>query len=275
MDRGARAVTGRHPAAHTLMPLITDPARLKRTARACMRRPAAPGADGVTWARYRDGLDARIDDLARLLREGTWQPGPVRTVIMPSWGKNLTLAIATVEDRIVHRALRLAAEPVLEHDAYPPWMYGWRPRAGRVEAVAAACAHLRGGRRWVADLDVAAATSGAGPEETISWLARWISDGSYLTLARRIIESLPAPLAPGSGLTPMLTNLRLARVDEQLAGLLVVRLTDNYTAFCDSPAAARAAARVITDALAACGLAPSDAKSKVWRPNPEDLYLAG
>jgi hypothetical protein len=257
------------------MPLVTDPARLKRAARSLMRHPAAPGPDGVSWAQYRSGLDARIARLAGRLRDGTWQPAPVRQVTMPSWGKNLTLAIPDTEDRIVHRALRLAAEPVLCRDAYPPWMYGWRPRAGRVEAVAAASALLRAGHRWVADLDVAAVTSGVGPEETVGWLARWIADGSYLALARRIITSLPAPLAPGSGLSPMLTNLRLTRADEQLAGLRIIRLTDNYTAFCDTPATARDAARTITVALAACGLAPSPAKSKVWTPNPEDLYLAG
>jgi RNA-directed DNA polymerase len=257
------------------MPLVTDPARLKRAARDCMGRPAAPGADGITWRQYRHGFDERIVGLAGRLHQGTWRPGPVRVAAWPSWGKRLTVAILSVEDRVVHRALRYAAEPVLTHDAYPPWMFGWRPRAGRVEAVAAATAHLSAGRPWVADLDVAAATADARLEETVDWLARWISDGTFLRLARHALAGLPDPLAPGSGLTPMLTNLRLSRADERLIGLTVVRLTDNYTAFCRTRAEADRAFVDITAALAACGLEPNPAKSKVWRPNPEDLYLAG
>lgn len=264
------------PAAHSLMPLISDPARLKRAARQLMRRGGSPGTDGITWAQYRSGLDARITALAGRLRDGTWTPGPVRTLTIPSWGKSLPLVIPGAEDRIVHRAVRLAAEPVLETTgAYPPWMYGWRPRAGRVEALTAAAAHLAAGRTWVADLDVAAATCGASAEEATSQLARWISDGSFLRLVRLITASLPAPLSPGSGLTPMLTNLRLARADEQLSGLAVIRFTDNYTAFCRTRGEAQDAAARITSALAAARLRPNPAKSKTWQPNPEDLYLAG
>jgi hypothetical protein len=257
------------------MPLVADPARLKRAARSCMRRPGSPGADNVTWKDYRQGLDARIAFLGSRLRSGTWRPGPVRTLTLPSWGKDLVVAIPAVEDRIVHRALRLAAEPVLLADAYPPWMYGWRPRAGRVEAVAAATTHLSSGRRWVADLDVAAATGGAQLEETVASLARWVRDGSFLHIVRLILAGLPVPLCPGSGLTPMLTNLRLVSVDQRLADLAIVRLTDNYTAFCTSQREAEKAAARITAELAARGLAPNWTKSKVWRPNPEDLYLAG
>jgi RNA-directed DNA polymerase len=264
------------PAPHSLMPLVTDPARLKRAARQLMRRCGSPGVDAVTWAQYRNGLDARITALAGRLRDGTWTPGPVRPLVIPSWGKTLPLAIPAAEDRIVHRAVRTAAEPVLiMTGAYPPWMYGWRPRAGRVEALTAAAAHLAVGRTWVADLDVAAATSGATPEEAMSWIARWISDGSFLRLIRLVTASLPAPLSPGRGLTPMLTNLRLARADEQLGGVAVIRFTDNYTAFCRSRGEAEEAAARITAALAASGLRPNTAKSKIWRPNPEDLYLAG
>jgi RNA-directed DNA polymerase len=264
-----------HPAAHSLMPLVTDPARLRKCARALMRRPGGPGADGITWASYRNGLDDRIGELAARLREGTWQPSPVQAVTLPSWGKDLILAVPTVEDRIVHRAMRTAAEPVLDADAYPPWLFGWRPRAGRSDAITAAAAHLAAGRYWVADLDVAAATSGADLGGTIGGVARWISDGTFLNLLRRVLAALPAPLAPGSGLSPMLTNLRLVPADEQLAGLAVIRVTDNYTVFCRTRAEAEHAAERVTAAIATCGLTPQPAKSQVWRPNPEDLYLAG
>jgi hypothetical protein len=261
--------------AHTLMPQLTTIARLKRAARQCMGRASAPGPDGVTWRAYREHLDANLRDLALALRDGTWSPSPPRTVTWTSWGKRLTVAIPTVTDRIVHRAMRNAAEPVLEHDAYPPWLFGWRPRAGRPHAVAAAATHLAAGRPWVVDIDIAAATAGADLDDTITGVAAYIHDGTFLALLRRALTALPTPLAPGSGLTPMLTNLRLVPIDAQLDDLAVVRLTDNYTIFCPDRPAAEAAWQHLTTRLAEHGLAPNRAKSKIWCPNPEDLYAAG
>lgn len=263
------------PAAHSLMPMLIDPRWLRRAARACMRQRSAPGPDGITWARYRENLAARLDDLAHRLSTDTWQPRPPWTAGWPSWGKTLIVCVPTVEDRIVHRALRQAAEPVLDRDAYPPWLFGWRPRHSKVEAVAAAARHLESGRRWVADVDVAAVTTGGSVEGVLDQLAVHIHDGSFLHIMRRALDALPSPLAAGSGLSPMLTNVRLLNVDERLADLRVVRMTDNYTAFCTTPDEAEHAMELITEALALAGLRPNADKSKVWRPNPEDLYLAG
>ncbi|MGI5337690.1 hypothetical protein ACQEVS_09970 [Streptomyces sp. CA-181903] len=154
-------------------------------------------------------------------------------------------------------------------------MFGWRRRAGRPLAIAAAAGHLAAGRVWVADIDVAAATRGVTLEQAVTSVARFIHDGTLLALLRRILTALPNPLAPGSGLTPMLTNLRMAPADHALADLEVVRLTDNYTAFCATHAEVETAWQRIVDALAAHGMSPAPAKSKIWRPNPEDLYAAG
>ncbi|RBM04621.1 reverse transcriptase domain-containing protein [Streptomyces sp. PT12] len=263
------------PAGHSLMRQVTDPSALKRAARQCMGRTGSPGADGMTWRAYRQDLTGRLTDLSRRLADGSWRPAPVRTVCFDAWGKRMTVVIPTVEDRVVHRALRNAVEPVLEHDAYPRWMFGWHRRAGRPLAVAAAAAHLAAGRTWVADVDVAAASRGVGLDQAVGSVARFVHDGTLLGLLRRILAALPDPLAPGSGLNPMLTNLRMAPVDQLISTRAVVRLTDNYTLFATTRAEAEAAAAELTDALAAHGMRPAPAKSKVWQPHPEDLYAAG
>src|SRR5690606_15906445 len=234
-----------------------------------------PGADGMTWKTFRQDMPARIEGLSAALADGSWRPGPLRIEEFDAWGKRHTVTIPTVTDRIVHRALRNAIEPVLERDAYPPWMFGWRRRAGRPLAVAAAARHLHAGLPWVADIDVAAASLGVTLEEAVTSVARFIHDGSALALLRRILSALPDPLAPGSGLSPMLTNLRMTPADQQLTGCTTVRMTDNYTLFTATEPEAEAAYRHLTGLLAADGMKHAAAKSKMWRPNPEDLYAAG
>jgi hypothetical protein len=239
-----------------------------------MRSSGAPGADGLSWKQYRHGLHDRIDDLSRRLSHHRWQPGPLREEQLELTDKSLSMVIPTVEDRIVHRALRHCVEPVLEAAAYHDWVYGWRPRRDRVDALTHAATMILS-RPWVADLDVAAATAGATLEDTIDGVARYVSDGSVLAVLRSALAALPQPLAPGSGLTPMLTNLRLVPADGHLADLSVLRVTDNYAVLtADEGSAAHAFARV-TDALAASGLRANPRKSKIWRPNAEDLFLAG
>lgn len=262
-------------AAHSLMRQAVSERALKRAARQCMGRTGSPGADGMTWRAFRQGMPARIEALSTALSEGSWRPGPLRIKEFDAWGKRHTVTIPTVTDRIVHRALRNAVEPVLERDAYPPWMFGWHRRAGRPLAVAAAARHLHAGLPWVADIDVAAASHGVTLEDAITSVARFVHDGSVLSLLRRILTALPDPLAPGSGLSPMLTNLRMTPVDQQLTGWTAVRMTDNYTLFAATQPEAEAAYRHLTGLLTAHGMKPAPAKSKIWRPNPEDLYAAG
>jgi RNA-directed DNA polymerase len=257
------------------MPLLYGERHLRRAARACMRRGSARGADGVSWADYRQDMPARIAALSASLHEGTWQPGPLRTVQITSYtGKTFPVIIPTTEDRIVHRAMRGAIEPVLETFAFPNWVSGYRPGRNRVTALRAAMAHLNAGRTIAADVDVEQVSAGTSAQEVVSWLAVYIADGTFLARLRTALSALPAPLVPGSGLSPILLNLRLSRVDAKLGGLAVVRFADNYCAFTDSEAQASAAYGVISDALAAEGMRPHPGKSRIRAAvNAEDLFL--
>ncbi len=203
---------------HSLMPLLVHPHRLTQAARGCMRTMSSPGADGMTWREYRVGFRDRLADLAARLRKGSWRPGPVRQISWPSADEERCVAIPTVEDRIVHRAIRRCVEPILEAHAYPDWMFGWRPGRGRIQALAYAQQRGTTSPCWVADIDIARATAGGTVDEAVGWLAEWVHDGSFLATVRHALDGLPAPLAPGSGLSPLLTNLRLLRIDHALTG---------------------------------------------------------
>jgi len=257
------------------MPLVYEEAHLRRAARACMRRRSAPGTDETTWAQWRDGAGAKITALSEALHAGTWSPAPLRPVLITNYfGKQFHVYVPTAEDRIVHRAMRNAVEPVLEELAFRDWVSGYRPRRNRITALSQVMTHMEAGRTVVADIDVARASAGATAEEVTGWLADYVTDGTFLALFRSVLSGPPEPIAPGTGLAPLLINLRLSRVDARFGGLAVVRFADNYCLLTDTPQAAEDAYAQATAALAAEGLAPNARKSRVrGHANPEDLFL--
>ncbi|WDT53522.1 reverse transcriptase domain-containing protein [Streptomyces sp. G7(2002)] len=260
---------------HSLMPFLIEPRHLKRAARECMRRASAPGADGQSWASFRYGLDERLDDLSEQLRSGIWRPGPLKlSHVVAYTGKRIETVIPTVSDRVVHRAMRRAIEPVLELRVFAPWVSGFRRGRNRLTAVRQAAEHLGQGRTWTADIDVQQASAGATTAEVIDWLADALHDGTFLARVRTALNALPDPIVPGCGLSPLLINLRLSRVDAQLRGLSPVRFADNYCLFASSRAAAESAYATAARALSEVGLRPHPGKSRI-RPSAhaEDLFL--
>lgn len=231
----------------------------------------------MTWGQLRRHANTVLPHLVTQLADGTWQPGAVRDVAMPTYtGKQMHTFIPPVLDRLVHRALRNAIEPVLEACAFQDWVSGFRPRRNRITSLRQAAIHHQAGFRWVADLDVASVSEGATVEEVIDWHAEHIHDGTFLALVRTALAAMPHPIAPGSGLAPMLINLRLSQVDKKLAGLRIVRFADNYVAFARTREEAQEAFYAISDALQLLRLRPNETKSRIREDaNVEDLFLIG
>ncbi|MBQ0926717.1 Retron-type reverse transcriptase [Saccharopolyspora endophytica] len=256
------------------MPLLGEK-HLRRALRQCGRRSSSAGADGMTWADLRRQAGEVLPGLAAQLVAGTWRPGPLRELVIPTYtGKSMPTAIPTVVDRLVHRAARNAVEPVLEARAFADWVSGYRPRRNRNTALRQASELLSGGYRCVADLDAAKVSEGVAVDEAVGWFAEYVYDGTFLRLLRTMLGGLPSPVVPGSGLAPLLINLRLSQVDRRLTGLRVVRFADNYCAFTETVSDAEETAWYISDAMAAVRLEPNAAKSRIRRKaNAEDLFL--
>jgi RNA-directed DNA polymerase len=96
------------------------------------------GVDAVT--RYhieqRIGVIPFLEDLRSSLRNGTFQPSPVKQAVIPKKdGKFRYLGIPTLRDRVAQMALKLIMEPVFEVDFYPS-SYGYRPGRRAQDAIA-------------------------------------------------------------------------------------------------------------------------------------------
>ena len=82
-----------------------------------LKRKAAPGVDGVTWQDYEAELEPRLEDLHRRVHRGAYRPQPSRRTYIPKAdGRQRTLAIAALEDKIVQRAVVEVLKAIYEED---------------------------------------------------------------------------------------------------------------------------------------------------------------
>ncbi len=89
---------------------------------------AAPGVDGVTWADYGQDLVANLRDLHGRVQQGRYRASPGRRVYIPKAdGRQRPPGIATLEDKIVQRAVTGVLNAVYEAD-FLGFSYGFRPR---------------------------------------------------------------------------------------------------------------------------------------------------
>lgn len=113
----------------------------------------AAGADGVTIEMFEKDLKDNLYKVWNRMSSGTYFPPPVRAVEIPkSSGGTRVLGVPAVGDRVAQTVAAMALEPRTEaifHDD----SYGYRPRKGALDAVAA-CRQRCWARNWVIDLDV-------------------------------------------------------------------------------------------------------------------------
>ncbi len=103
---------------------------LLRDAYFALRRNAAPGLDGVTWAAYGDGLEARLADLHDRVHNGRYRARPCKRVWIPKPdGRQRPLGIAVLEDKLVQQAMVWVLSQIYEQD-FLGFSYGFRPGRG-------------------------------------------------------------------------------------------------------------------------------------------------
>ncbi len=192
-----------------------------REAFLALRRNASAGVDGVTWEQYAgEGLEEKLQDLHVRVQRGAYRAKPSRrVVILKSDGRPRLLGVASLEDKIVQRAVVGILNAIYETD-FLGFSYGFRPGRSQHDALDALSVGIR--RRkvsWVLDADI------RGFFDTLDhgWLMRFlehrIADKRILRLIQKWLSAgvmeegkwtkSTEGTPQGATVSPLLANLYL------------------------------------------------------------------
>jgi RNA-directed DNA polymerase len=229
---------------------VYDVERL-RTAYFALKRDAAAGIDGETWAHYGQALDANLQDLAGRLQRGAYRAKPVRRAYIPKAdGGQRPLGVPALEDKLVQRAVVEALSAIYEVD-FLGFSYGFRPGRSPHQALDALTVGITTKKvNWVLDADI------RGFFDTLAhgWLVQFIE---HRVADRRVVRLIQKWLnagvleagertrsevgtVQGGSISPLLANLYLHHVFDLWAqrwrktrargDMILVRFADDFIA---------------------------------------------
>jgi RNA-directed DNA polymerase len=150
----------------------------------------APGVDGQTFAGIELwGREKWLAELRNELRSRSYQPQPVRRVMIPKpGGGERPLGIPSIRDRVVQTAAKLVLEPIFEADMEPN-AYGYRPKRGALDAIRKVHELLRAGYTDVVDADLSKYFDTIPHCQLMHSVARRIVDRDVLRLVKMWLKA--------------------------------------------------------------------------------------
>ena len=214
-----------------LFNLVSDPAFLvhawERVAGNAGARTGGVDRATVATITRRAGVAAFLDQVRESVKTRTFNPVPVREVMIPkAKGKLRRLGIPTVTDRVVQAALKLVLEPIFEAD-FKPCSYGFRPRRRAHDAIAEIQHMTTRGYGWVLEADIEACFDRIDHAALLDRVRGRVSDKRVLALVKSFLkagvmttcgdrEETLTGTPQGGILSPLLANIALSVLDEHL-----------------------------------------------------------
>jgi group II intron reverse transcriptase/maturase len=240
-----------------------------------LRRDAAAGVDGVTWREYGEGLEQRLVDLKDRIHRGAYRALPSRRVyIAKPDGRQRPLGIASLEDKIVQRAVVEVLNAIWEGD-FLGFSYGFRPGRGPHDGLDALYVGLtRVPVNWVLDADIAGFFDTVRHDWLIRFVERRVGDRRIVRLIRKwlkagVMEDGEVRVGEtgtpqGAVISPLLANIYLHNVFDLWAqgwrsrlasgAVILVRYADDIVAGFEHQADAERFLAALRGRLGAFGL---------------------
>jgi group II intron reverse transcriptase/maturase len=189
IDRVREAARQRRGAKFTTLLHHIDAALLGQACR-WLKRDAAPGVDGMTWAAYGDGLEARLRDLESRIHRGSYRAQPsLRAYIPKPDGRHRPLGIAALENKIVQRAVVEVLNAIYEAD-FLGFSYGFRPGRGQHDALDALAVGIESlAVSWILDADIRGFFDNISHEWLMRFIELRIGDRRVLRLIRKWLKA--------------------------------------------------------------------------------------
>jgi group II intron reverse transcriptase/maturase len=213
-----------------------------------LKKDAAPGADGVRWRDYERGAPVRLISLHERAQQGKYRAVPSRRVYIPKAdGRQRPLGIASLEDKVLQRAVTEVLNAVYEAD-FKGFSYGFRPGRSQHDALDALSVGLGAKVNWVLDADIRGFFDHLDRGWLVKFLRHRIADERVLRLVAKWLnagvledgqwsdsgEGTPQ----GGSLSPMLANVYLHYVLDLWAdwwrkthargNVIIIRFADDF-----------------------------------------------
>jgi group II intron reverse transcriptase/maturase len=236
---------------------------MRRSWQSIRHNGSAPGVDRVTIRQFGRNLDENLAELREELVRGTYEPRPVKRVLVPKPDGGLRpLAIWTLRDRIAQRVVHDYLVPIVE-PRFLDCSYGFRPGRSVSDAVASVIKARDNHKRWVVDADIKDCFSSLRERILIKQVKSFVSDDVVVTLIEKWLHARvynPARGQPraamasqGGVITPLLANIYLHRFDAQVTDRArygtLVRFADDFVILCRRRQQARTALATARQAL--------------------------
>jgi group II intron reverse transcriptase/maturase len=259
---------------HSLTGRITEELMLKAF-KAVKKNRGTAGIDKITISMYESNLPENLRSLMKELKQGLYQPVPLKRVHIPKGGgKTRPLGIPTVKCRVAQEVIRRLINSTFEsrfHDN----SFGFRMGRNCHQAVERALQYAEQGYRHVVDIDIKGFFDNIPHDLIMNSVATRIADGNILNLIGKFLNSgvmdegkikpTTKGTPQGGVISPLLANIALNHLDWFLEkqGIKFVRYADDFVILCKTETEAKIALETVQSFLEGMKLETSSEKTKI------------
>lgn len=148
-----------------------------------LKKTAAVGIDEVTWHDYEQDLETHLPDLHGRIHRGAYRAKPSKRIyIAKADGRKRPIGIASLEDKVVQKAVVWVLQSIYEQD-FLGFSYGFRPGRSQHMALDALSVGVADRKvNWVLDADVEGFFDNIDHEWLMKFLEHRVADKRILRL---------------------------------------------------------------------------------------------